>query len=337
MKIVNDKLNPVVEILEDAQTEIRQVIKDAFFGKWTKAETSKRINRIIVNALKGIKIKQLRESANRSLWNFANAQRIIWQRITLTPEMVMFVGANIDSTNTSIIPHKIRPELDRIIAERSKGVPLQTYYKEVWEKKVKPTIDRLVKNVALDPDDYTGRNSLRNLAEMEVRYNDHLEQIENLKSSGVKLVVCSSHADCSDRCAEWQGRIYSLDGSSGEINGHKYVPLEMATDHYYTTKAGKTYKNGLLGFNCRHKIEEYKGYLLKIVSAEERKKEYEITKTQRALERAVRKAKVSALMFKDINKQGYEQYKLKAKNLYEKYKEFSRENERAYYPDRVAI
>ena len=151
------------------------------------------------------------------------------------------------------------------------------------------------------------------------------------------MVVCSSHADCSDRCAPYQGRIYSLDYTSGEIDGHKYVPLEVATEHFYTTKAGVTYKNGLLGFNCRHELEEYKGKLLPIISAEERKKEYNITKQQRELERAVRKARVQELMLKDIDFKGYKEAKVKAKAFYERYKQFSRDNQRAYYPDRVAI
>lgn len=130
------------------------------------------------------------------------------------------------------------------------GVPLSRYYSDVWRNQVKPVLDRLCDGVALDPNDYSGRNSLRNLAEMEVRYNDHLQSIEALKAAGERLVVCSAHADCSDRCAPWQGRVYSLDGTSGVIDGHRYVPLEQATDIYYTTKAGRVYKNGLLGLTA---------------------------------------------------------------------------------------
>ena len=73
------------------------------------------------------------------------------------------------------------------------------------------------------------------------------------------------------------------------------------------------------------------------VTAEERKREYAITLRQRELERAVRKKKVEALMLKDINKSGYAKAKAEAKILYGKYKEYSHENERAYYPMRVAI
>ena len=134
-------------------------------------------------------------------------------------------------------------------------MPLGKYYKDVWEENVLPTLDKIAQSKALDPNDLTGRNSLRNLAEMEVRYTDHLDSIDDLKSRGVKLVIASTHADCSKRCLRWQGRIYSLDGTYGEINGKKYIPLEVATNIYYTTKAGRVYKNGLLGFNCRHRLD----------------------------------------------------------------------------------
>ena len=217
------------------------------------------------------------------------------------------------------------------------GVPLHKYYKDVWDQKVKPTIDRLIESVALDPNDYSGRNSLRNLAEMETRYQAHLERIEELKASGIKLVVCSSHADCSDRCAPWQGRVYSLDGTYGVVDGHRYVPLELATEIYYTTKAGRTYKNGLLGFNCRHELRPYEGQLLPTISAEERKAEYAVTLRQRAMERAVRRKRVEALMLKDINKTWYLEARKKAAALYANYMKFSKENERAFYPMRTAI
>lgn len=97
----------------------------------------------------------------------------------------------------------------------------------------------------------------------------------DFKSNGVKLVIASAHADCSGRCSKWQGKVYSLDGSYGTTeDGREYQPLENATDVYYTTKAGRTYKNGLLGFNCRHKLHEFNGQQPQTISKEDRKKEY---------------------------------------------------------------
>ncbi len=88
---------------------------------------------------------------------------------------------------------------------------------------------------------------------------------------------------------------------------------------YYTTKAGRTYKNGLLGFNCRHELRPYEGQLLPTISAEERKAEYAVTLRQRAMERAVRRKRVEALMLKDINKTWYLEARKKAAALYANY------------------
>ena len=212
-------------------------------------------------------------------------------------------------------------------------------FQKTYIDRVSKALGGLAEEKALDPNDVSGRNSLRNLAEMQVRYERHLEEIDTLKSSGEKLVVCSVHADCSDRCAPFQGRVYSLDGTSGTTeDGRRYVPLETATDIFYTTKAGRTYKNGLLGFNCRHKLLLYKpNMVIPFVSETERKKEDAITKRQRALERAVIGYREEALMYKGTDAEKYREARRNAVEVYNEYKRFSKENGRAYYPDRVKI
>lgn len=149
--------------------------------------------------------------------------------------------------------------------------------------------------------------------------------------------MCSTHADCSDRCFGWQGRVYSLDGSSGiTVDGRKYIPLETATDVYYTTKSGRTYKNGLLGFNCRHKLYEYRPNMhIPYVSKAVQEKENAINKKQRNYENKIRKFRELALFAEDpkIRKKA----KAKAAQLNKEYVAFSVKNKRAYYPDRVKI
>ena len=219
------------------------------------------------------------------------------------------------------------------------GVPSQTYMRDYVNKKVKPIIDELAKQTALDTDDVTGRNSLRNRAEMEVRYAKHLEDIADLKARGVRLVIASVHADCSKRCSPWQGKVYSLDGSYGRTDdGRSFQPLEIATDVYYTTKVGKVYKNGLLGFNCRHYLVPYeKGYRFPKPNAKEERKQREITERQRELERTVRAWEARAIEAKGVDGKGYKEALEKAKVWRSKYIAFSRENGRAYYPSRLQI
>lgn len=218
------------------------------------------------------------------------------------------------------------------------GVPLKEFTEDV-RKRVQATVDNLIKQTAKDPDDISGRNSLRNKAEMQVRYEKHLTDITDLKASGAKLVICSTHTDCSERCRPWQGKVYSLDGTSGTTDdGRSYQPLENATDVYYTTKSGKTYKNGLLGFNCRHYLVEYKNGLRfgKQSEAEERK-EYAITERQREYERDIRRYKVEAIEKRGNDEQGYKTAVAAYKRLTNEYIEFSKAHGRAYYKSRIRI
>lgn len=224
-------------------------------------------------------------------------------------------------------------------ASRQLGSPLQKFSERYMRDNVKPALDRLVRQQARDPDDITGRNTLRNKAEMEVRYQAHLDTIADFKARGVRLVIASTHADCSERCKPWQGRVYSLDGTSGTTDdGRKYVPLEQATDVYYTTKAGKTYKNGLLGFNCRHFLVEYKsGYRFPNPNPEEERRQYAITVEQRRLEREVRKWRTVEAENKDIDRERYLQARRKRLAANREYETFSKKHNRAYYPSRTKL
>ena len=115
------------------------------------------------------------------------------------------------------------------------------------------------------------------------------------------------------------------------------MPLETATDIYYTTKAGKTYKNGLLGFNCRHKLYEYvPGMGIPKVSRAEQRKENKINTKLRAMEKTVREWRMREELNKGAgNTAEYLHAQKKASEAYARYRKFSQENGRAYYPDRV--
>ena len=346
MRIARDNLNPYAVALEDAQEKILQAVKAQYLHGITARPL---IIRIIEEATKGIVIEDLRKSARVSLWDYANRQKRAFD--SLPPPALLaalaafaFGGYKYTRQTQNAIQSALNasqnapqgPSTPWQPHTEAMGIPAARYYTDLWRQQIKPTLDKLVKNIALDPNDYTGRNSLRNFAEMEVRYQDHLDNIRELKYAGVKVVQCSSHADCSKRCAPWQQqRYYSLDGTYGEIDGHKYIPLEVATDVWYVTKAGKRYKNGLLGFNCRHHLEEYDGSLPQTVSEKERKKQYDITKKQREMERAVRRKRIEAQTLRGINGEWSARARGEAKKLYEEYKQFSAKNGRAYYPMRV--
>ncbi len=343
MKLADRGLNSQAQAIEEAQTEIRVAVRDGWLYRRNKAVINVQVQKIIRKAMKDIKLPVLREAAYRSLNAFAERQyNTYMRRLGMETHILLAMLALVNPTASTAAKRQAETVLRQspyVLETQAKGVPLQTYAKEYLEQRVEPVITELCKQNALDPDDIDSRNSMRNRAEMEVRYNAHNEQIAELRAAGIKLVTCSVHADCSNRCYPWQGRVYSLDGTSGTTkDGNRYVPLETATDIYYTTKAGKTYKNGLLGFNCRHTLMPYRvGMVIPHVSKSTQRKESAINTRQRELERTVRAWETEAIMYKDINTQRYRQARTAATAARKEYIKFSQDNGRAYYPSRIEL
>ena len=141
--------------------------------------------------------------------------------------------------------------------------------------------------------------SIRNMAEIETRYKNINEDLKKLDSKGIKFVVASSHADASERCQWWQGKIFLNDlgniesRTMGEYPGHK--PQQTILGHidgkpYYSLK--QACENGFLSFNCQHHlIAYYKGVAPRHYDFVKVKKERNLTMEQRNLESQIRKYK----------------------------------------------
>lgn len=315
-----------------------------------KNRLDKTISEIIKKALGKIKITDLRIAARASLLDFYRRQFNEWQKLSNDVIITAAFFYALQSRERTTPTMEERRALERqgiFLSEKDVeseyfkeyGVPLKRYSQEYTKELVRPTIERLAKQYALDPNDVTGRNSLRNLAEMEVRYNDHQESIQRLKNSGVRLVIASTHSDCSERCAPWQGKVFSLDGTSGITDdGRRFVPLEKATDVWYVTKAGKAYKNGLLGFNCRHYLVPYeKGLAFQEPNAKVEREQRAITAEQRRLERHVREWKTRAIENKESDYEAYRKAKEKAREWTARYVAFNKKHERAGVPSRLQV
>ena len=311
----------------------------------------KEFKKILSKTLAQIQVGEIRKATIKSLVTFYNKQYAEWSRLSGV-KLGFFIAIlrlqqGEQSERISLPRHYITTptqarrylEEHGVRTENLYGVPLKKFSKEYINKHIKPIVNVLTQQRAMDPDDVVGRNSLRNRAEMEVRYFEHQENIKDLKNEGHRLVIASSHADCSERCAPWQGRVFSLDHTSGTTDdGRKFVPLEMATDVYYTTKKGKTYKNGLLGFNCRHYLVPYKsGFRFPKPNVAEERKQYEITKRQRELERQVIKWKIEAITNKGIDQDRYKFARSKVVEWNNAYIDFSKRHNRAYYPSRTKV
>lgn len=335
--------------LEEAETKIRETVKYEYFSRTPKAAIDKKVNKIIHSALKEVDLPVLKDAAVRSLTKFYQKQynelvRSFGRLLPVLGAVLILSGKRLNGDAITPTPAQEQQAMGLLEENgyggaRLMGTPLQRYSQEYIKENVAPALERLARQEAKDPDDITGRNSLRNRAEMEVRYQGHIDEVAGLRGKGVKLVIASAHADCSKRCRGWQGRVFSLDGTSGKTDdGRDYVPLEKATNVPYTTKAGKTYMNGLLGFNCRHYLVEYrKGYHFPKPNPLLEKREYEITEEQRRLERNVRVWRTRAIESKGQDEKAYKKAKKKAKEWNEAYIAFSKANNRAYYPSRTKI
>lgn len=328
--MVPRKLNPQTLTIENAETEIKQVVLSGYWKGLPISTVSNQVNAQIAAAEKEMRNPTLRDILPSALFAYA---------VFLRRYLVQNYGIDGKAAYSKLAALRDiaqgKPPLDYV--STAAGVPTQRYAKN-YMSSVKETLNRFADFEALDPEDVSGRNSLRNKSEMEVRYQDHLDRITELKSRGVKLVVCSTHADCSNRCFPWQGRIYSVDGTSGTVDGRSYVPIQQATDIFYTTKAGKVYKNGLLGFNCRHYLHEYvEGMSIPKVSRATQRRESAVNERQREYERRIRKYRERALTLRSALPQEASKARATAIRLNKEYMTFSRENNRAYYPDRVKI
>ena len=221
------------------------------------------------------------------------------------------------------------------VSNNAKGLAIIKGY----EAKVKQELNKLVNDNPIafiqDKNGNVRKRSLRNEAETQVRLEANREDVLNLKDKGVKFVVTTSHADCSKRCQPWQGRLYSLDGTSGNHNGQRYVPLQDAMEG--ENKDG----NGIIsGYNCRHRAVPYKEGMVapKEYSQAFIRKQRQIDSKQRYYERSIRQLKVKEQLYKQ---NGYNDLALALRKKIEErtafYKYYSLKNERAFYDWRTQI
>ena len=305
-------------------------------GYRTYTECQKKIRQVIKECISELESKELKKLAQDNLSIYA--ERLLKDALITIgiPPMAVLIAFGYykrDMPIKSIVDNYIKdkPTIPRTIEIAQ---PSQTYEKTYFEQ-VRKALDRIVDTEAM----YDRHMSLRNLAEMTVRYENTQNAIADLKSRGINLVQSSRHANCSKRCEPWQGKYYTLDNTYRVVDGIQFQPLENATDQYYTTKSGKVYKNGhITGYNCRHYLSPYrKGYVQPMVSAKTIAKQRNIDKNMRAMERQIRHWKTKAIVFKGKDQQTYLRAKYKANLYYNRYIQYAQRNGRAYYPSRTDI
>lgn len=332
-------LNWQVILISDAETELKVLIRDLVLFGAALSIVNTKITQKIKETVDALDSEVLKEKVKSTFPQFST--KLYWEWI------VAFGSKRMGETYLNALTKKgvYIPNTVKDVVKALPDASLMSYnratanntFPKAYEKSVQERIDKIAKMQAKE--DYSSRYSLRASAEIQIRQEWHEKNLENLKEKGIELAWIDTHANCSERCEPWQGKLYSLSSKSGEIDGVKFQPLENATDIYEYTKAGKAYKNGCLsGFNCRHKLVPYKkGFRPIPIPENVMKKQREMERRQRELERRVRLYEAKASINKGINKKGYLAYKNLSKKWTEEYERYSKENNIPFYPSRLDI
>lgn len=250
--------------IEEAQTEIKETILRGVINKWTYRNLQKRVTGIISQLIEELDSEELKAQCKTVLPRFASeVYKKTYNAFAPFPKQMLPMILTPPAEWTPEQRERIHVHVMNL-PPPDPTVYNQGYAAAMGDERYHSALKRALEEiVAMEPKaDYESPVNLRNIAEMDVRLQRHLDELGGMRDRGVKLIMVPSHANCSKRCQPYQGRIYSLDGSEGTTSdGKRYRPLEWATKNerdLYTNKAGRSYYNGLFGFNCRHQMKEYK-------------------------------------------------------------------------------
>lgn len=337
-------------LTEAVQVKIKQLIVDGVLSGETRAETFRKIS-VVIRKYAEQTPKALRQSftaqvAKNAVAAYNRFKRSVEETATANGITVLMLAALLRGERKAVetAERSGKPiseqviDVERNVSRRLAEGGKEDYTEYIYPDKINtPDIRAKIKAELRRMSGEDGQ--LRNRAEMHVRHEAQQASIEEMRASGIKLVWASTHADSSKRCEPWQGRLYSLDGTYGEINGHSYEPLANATDVYVTTKAGKVWKNGLLGFGCRHRLIPYNDHQAppKAFSAEEMERRRKLNEQQRAIERGIRRQKAEAWEILHVDGKRAQGLFRAAKANVEKYRAFCRKNNLVALPYRTQV
>lgn len=193
-----------------------------------------------------------------------------------------------------------------------------------YQKRVNEEINNIANKNTILRDKANRRMSVRNLAEMEVRFQELKKDEERLKAKGIDYAYATSHSNASKRCSIWQGKLFYLDGSIGVttlgnyIEGYTPKPLGKIDGIDYYSLADAIH-HGFLGYNCRHRMIAYKKgmtapreYPARFIDMERNREQY-----LRSLENKIRHAKRNYALSddKDLRKY-YQEQSVELQKLY---------------------
>lgn len=332
--------------VESAQTEIKITARDAVLTDEPYESVQKKFGAIVKELTDELENENLIAMCKRSLPPFSLRVYVGLLRIfgLGTPNNLATLN-RMQQAGGDLAKQAAQAEAEtpRITAREwayNRTTPLTTQYDKVMRRVMRGLREIVMMN---PKPDYQTNVNLRNVAEMEIRLQHQHEMINELKAQGTRLVWIEPHANCSRRCEKYQGKLYSLDGTSGEVDGEKFLPLSHATDNpadFYTTKNGITYHNGCItGFNCRHRLVPYqKGNKPATIPANIIRRQRALEEQQRQMERDIRRAREVTQLLSGIDAgKAYKAALRRQVELREKYEAFSRKNNVPFYRERLRV
>lgn len=344
--------------VQTAITRVKETVTEGISKGWTDALLTKKLNSIIAQECDNITDNLFREQFRKSLvtaarkWHYQISQTYKVLDINLAA-----AAANqpLNEELTNLIgktPYQKNVEFRRLLDEGTNpGIPVIKDYQQSVKLLMRQIASDTANIVEVaeradDGEKKVSKISARLKAELAVRYDAAVKDLQALQNDGVLFCWISSHANCSPRCSHYQGQLYSLfetpvniDGKTfgvkGTIDQIPYRPLKEAL-------AGpKGDGNGCIsGYNCRHRAIEYKrgSKPPQDFTKEEMDREYAIDKKQRYYERVIRNLKIQEKQFRasgDLEEA--KKLRKKWRLLTNDYKAYSISNNRAYYPYRIIV
>lgn len=334
-------------IVSSATTKIKEAITKGLIEGNSQDEITKVLNKTIATYCKQINNLQLQEETRRSLvvsarkWYYQlnqtirilkrNALNGLAQDGTVYAVDIKALLNNVDGVGFN----QLRPLLD----QSKKGLAIIENYNQKLKVAIKALAAEPPKVITVSHTEtrkgYTYTMSLRNRAEMMVRYDANLRDLDNLISKGVEYVWTTSHPDASPRCAPYQGKLYSLNPNnpSGVINGNRYTYLPDVL----MLNEGNSIING---YNCRHRLVEYQvsSHAPNEYSKTEIKKEYANDQKQRYYENNIRLLKTEERLLRASgNTEDAKGLRLKWRRMNKQYEIESLKMNRAYFTWRTRI
>ena len=337
--------------VQTAITHVKEIVSEGVSKGWNEKELTTALNKVIASECKRVDVsyqesfrKSLVSAARKWHYELSKTYKILDQNFAAA---AMKQPLNIEIQNLiKKVPFEKFTEFRRLLDDGTNpGIPVIKDYQK--------SVRLITKAISVDaPKTVTTKNGksyvmpVRLRAELAVRYAAAVENLQRLIDSGVKWCWISSHANCSPRCADYQGRLYSLFKGEYELDGKIYKPTGTIDGiPYRPITEALLGPNGdgngcISGYNCRHRAIEYErgSKPPKDFTEAEMKREYAIDKQQRFYENRIRQMKTEERQLRacGMTKEAATLRK-KWRALTLDYEIYSVEHDRAYYPYRCVI